>query len=151
MAQNGWDFLHPWEPGCRTQEPCPWAGFQRPLRPSPASAPVALHSQVPVHVSRCDFLGAPGKGTEGLLPGVLCTCRWKPYAEDVDFYWYLLVQCKVSSPRSVWGALWRSHPATKALGVAIARPVSGFSVNQLIYSAKYTMNMQSWLCTSVSS
>lgn len=150
VAWNRWDFLHPARMPHRGQHP--WA-FQRPLRPSPTSAPLPSHSEVLVRFSYCSFLGAPGKGTKGLLIGVLCTCCWKPYTENVCFYWYLLVQCKINicSPRSMWAALWRSHPSTKALGMAIARPVLEISINQLIYSAKYIMNMQSWLCTSVSS
>lgn len=61
------------------------------------------------------------------------------------------LQISICSPGSMRGALWGSHPFTKAFRVAIAKPVVAFSIKQLIYSAKYTTNMQSWLCTSISS
>lgn len=64
---------------------CLWAGFQRPLRPSPASAPPALHSEVPADISHCDILDAVGKGTEGLLRVIWCRHRQKPHPENVYF------------------------------------------------------------------
>lgn len=113
----------------------------------------SLDSELLVSVSCCNFLDAPGKATEGLFCRGFCArVVGSLMLKNVYFYLYLLVQCKISiwRPISIWGALWSSHPFTIALGMALARPVLEFSIHQLIYSAKYIMNMQSWLCTSVS-
>lgn len=152
VSQNGWDFLHPREPGCRTQGQCPWAGFQRPLQPSPASAPLAWTQNCWWVSHAATSWMHQGKPLRAFCRGFCARVVGSLMLKNVYFYLYLLVQCKISiwSPISIWGALWSSHPFTIALGMALARPVLEFSIHQLIYSAKYIMNMQSWLCTSVS-